>query len=100
MEQVTAQMKDYLQYVALQFIKEPEQAQLRIGNSDDNRVHFRLVLSQQDVATVIGRQGQTASAIRSLLKTAAERAGVGVNLRIHSHEEEQQYIAKLESGEE
>lgn len=97
MEKITAQIKDFLQYVALQFIKDPKLAELRIGHSGDNKVNFRLVLSQPDVATLIGRQGFTASTIRSLVKAAAEREGVQVNLRIHSHEEERQYTAALEA---
>jgi len=97
MEKITAQIKDFLQYIALQFIQDPKLAELRIGHSGTNRINFRLVLSQPDVATLIGRQGFTASTIRSLIKAAAEREGVHVNLRIHSHEEERQYTAALEA---
>ena len=99
MEQITAQLKDFLQYIALQFIKEPKLAELRIGHSGDNKVNFRLVLTQPDVAILIGRQGFTASTIRSMLKAAAERENVSVNLRIHSHDEERQYTAALEAKE-
>lgn len=97
METITAQIKDFIQYIALQFISDPKLAELRIGRSGDKKVNFRLVLSQPDVATVIGRQGFTASTIRSLIKAAAEREGVQVSLRIHSHEEERQYTAALEA---
>lgn len=97
MEKITAQLKDFIQYIALQFIKDPKLAELRIGQSGDNRLNFRLILSQPDVATLIGRQGFTASTIRSLAKSAAEREGIKVNLRIHSHEEERQYTAAMEA---
>ena len=97
METITAQLKDFIQYIALQFIKDPKMAELRIGHSGANKVNFRVVLSQPDVATLIGRQGFTASALRSIAKSAAEREGVKVNLRIHSHEEERQYTAALEA---
>lgn len=97
MEQITAQLKDFLQYIALQFIKEPKLAELRIGHSGDKKINFRLILCQPDVAVLIGRQGYTASTIRSMLKAAAEREGVIANLRIHSHEEEQDYIASQEA---
>lgn len=97
MEKITAQVKDFIQYIALHFIDEPQLAELRIGQAGENRVNFRLVLSQPDVAKLIGRQGFTASTIRSLIKAAAEREGVQVNLRIHSHDEERQYTAALEA---
>ena len=99
MEKITAQIKDFIQYIALQFIKDPKLAELRIGNSGENKVSFRLVLSQPDVATLIGRQGFTASTIRSMIKAAAEREGVQVSLRIHSHDEERQYTAAMEAKE-
>ena len=99
MDQITSQIKDFIQYIALQFIKDPKLAELRIGNSGENKVNFRLVLSQPDVATLIGRQGFTASTIRSMIKAAAEREGVQVNLRIHSHDEERQYTAAMEAKE-
>jgi predicted RNA-binding protein YlqC (UPF0109 family) len=53
-----------------------------------------LVLAQADVAMLIGRNGFTASAIRSVLKAAAEREGVQVSLQIHSHEEEAEMMAR------
>jgi len=43
---------------------------------------------------LIGRNGFTASAIRSVLKAAAEKEGVQVSLQIHSHEEEAESLAR------
>jgi hypothetical protein len=37
---------------------------------------------------LIGTEGHTAAAIRSMMKAEAARHGVHVLLRIHSHEEE------------
>ncbi|RYD41788.1 MAG: KH domain-containing protein, partial [Verrucomicrobiaceae bacterium] len=48
----------------------------------------------QDVAMLIGRNGFTASAIRSVLKAAADKEGVQVSLQIHSHEEEAEMLAR------
>lgn len=97
MDKITAQLKDFLQYVALNFIKDPHLAELRVGHPGEKKVNFRLILSQPDVATLIGRQGFTASTIRSMMKAAAEREGVTMTLRIHSHDEERQYIADMEA---
>ena len=59
-------------------------------------LRFKLVLAQADVAMLIGRNGFTASAIRSVLKAAADREGVQVTLQIHSHEEEAEMMARGE----
>ncbi len=99
MREATDQIKDFLQFIALQFIEQPEQAQLRVAEVDDQHISFRLIVAQSDVAMLIGRNGFTASAIRNVMKAAALRQGIHASLQIHSHEEEQQRMAAIEAGE-
>lgn len=94
MQAVTDRLKNFLQYVAVNLIDEPSQAQLKVAELGPKRLRFKLVLAKQDVAMLIGRNGFTASAIRSILKAAAERDGVQVSLQIHSQEEEAELLAK------
>ena len=94
MQAVTDRLKNFLQYVAVNLIDEPSQAQLKVAELGPKRLRFKLVLAKQDVAVLIGRNGFTASAIRSLLKAAAEREGVQVSLQVHSHEEEAELLAR------
>jgi len=94
MQTVTDKLKNFLQYVAVKLIDEPAQAQLKVAEVGPKRLRFKLVLAQADVAMLIGRNGFTASAIRSVLKAAAEREGVQVSLQIHSHEEEAEMMAR------
>lgn len=98
MKKATDQIKDFLQFIALQFIEHPDQAELRIAEVDENRVSFRLIVAQSDVAILIGRNGFTASAIRNVMKAAAIREGIHASLQIHSHEEERQRMAAIEAG--
>jgi len=99
MQETTDQIKDFLQFIALQFIEHPEQAQLRVAEVDDQHISFRLIVAQSDVAMLIGRNGFTASAIRNVMKAAAIRQGIHASLQIHSHEEEQQRMAAIEASE-
>lgn len=94
MKTVTDKLKNFLQYVAVKLIDDPTQAQLKVAEVAPKRLRFKLVLAQADVAMLIGRNGFTASAIRSVLKAAAEREGVQVSLQIHSHEEEAEIMAR------
>jgi len=96
MQPVTDRLKHFLQYVAINLIDEPAQAQLKVAELGPKRLRFKLVLSKQDVAMLIGRNGFTASAIRGILKSAADRDGVQVSLQIHSHEEEAELLARGE----
>lgn len=94
MKEVTDKLRNFLQYVAVKLIDEPGKAQLKVAELGPKRLRFKLVLAQADVANLIGRNGFTASAIRSVLRAAADREGVQVSLQIHSHEEEAELMAR------
>lgn len=88
MSPAVAQIRQYLQLVAMQFVKNPQMAELRVAEvPDSNIVRFRLILEKSDVARLIGRNGMTASAIRSLAKAAGEKNGLKVIVHMLSHEE-------------
>lgn len=88
MQQLTESIGKYLLAVVSPLIKEPHKAELRVARSaEGDIVRFRLILEQPDVARVIGRNGMTASAIRSLAKAAGEKRGIKVIVHILSHEE-------------
>ena len=88
MQQLVQSIGQYLMAAVTPMIKQAEQAQLRVAHAEGGElVRFRLVLEQNDVARVIGRNGMTASAIRSLAKSAGEKAGVKVVVHILSREE-------------
>ena len=88
MQELTESIGKYLLAVISPLIRHPEKAELRVAVSPEGDVaRFRLVLEQPDVARVIGRNGMTASAIRSLAKAAGEKRGVKVVVHIISHEE-------------
>lgn len=96
MEPVTERLRNFLQYVAVKLIDDPGQAQLKVAELAPKKVRFKLVLAKADVAMLIGRNGFTASAIRNVLKAAADKEGVQISLQIHSHEEEAELLARGE----
>lgn len=98
MHQTTEQIRDFLQFIALQFIKHPDAAQLKVAEASESHIRFRLVVHQEDVAIMIGKNGFTASAIRNVLKAAALRDDIQATLQIVSQEEDQQRITEMESG--
>ena len=88
MKTVVENVRRYLQLISSQFVRNPELAELRIAEvPESSMVRFRLVLDKADIARVIGRNGMTASAIRSLAKAIGEKYGVKVIVHILSHEE-------------
>ncbi len=89
MQETTDQIRNFLQFITLQFISHPSEAQLMVSEISEDHIRFRLVLNKADVAVLIGRNGFTASAIRNVLKAAAFRDGIKATLQIVSREEEQ-----------
>ena len=93
MPSITERLKNFLQYIAVNMIEDPKSAQLKIAELAPRHVRFKLVVSREDVAILIGRNGFTIAALRNVLKAAAEPEGYKVQLQIHSHEEENQLLA-------
>ena len=57
--------------------------EVRVVESQHRQVTLvELFVSPQDVAKVVGRQGRTAAALRTLASTAAEKEGKTVTLEI------------------
>jgi predicted RNA-binding protein YlqC (UPF0109 family) len=74
-------MKELVEYVAKSLVDDPSQVevtQIRRANS----VTLELRVAQEDVGRVIGRNGQVANAMRTLLRVMAAKQGKRVNLEI------------------
>jgi len=81
-------LREFLTYVVANLIDHPKEATIASGRNANGGLVFRVMLAADDVRLVHGRNGMTASAIRSLLQTAAERHGLKVSLKIGSVRDE------------
>lgn len=79
-------LKNFLQYVATNLIDEPEKSQITVSEISQGVLHLKLVLVKRDLAMLVGRGGDTAEAIRGVLKAMGRESGVAVLLQILSHE--------------
>lgn len=75
-------LREFLTYVVANLIEHPQQASIAIGHNAGGVLVFRLQLAPDDVKYVLGKNGMTASSIRSLLNVAAEKHGLRVSLKI------------------
>lgn len=75
-------LREFLAYVVANLIDHPQQASIAVGRNAAGAIVYRVQLAPQDVRHVIGKNGMTASSIRSLLNTAAEKHGLKVSLRV------------------
>ena len=88
MQELIVRLRSFLHFVAMNLIDEPEQAQIRIQEIGPGVVRFKLVVSDKDLKTMLGRDGATASAVRNLLKAAASAEGAHALLEVLSLEQD------------
>ncbi len=74
-------MKEFLEFIAKHLVDNPDAIVLENENRD-GRVVFRLKVDSADVGKVIGRNGKTASALRTLLTAVAAKQGKRASLEI------------------
>jgi predicted RNA-binding protein YlqC (UPF0109 family) len=68
-------VKELLEYLARGLVDEPDAVRVREVQEDDGDVVLELSVAQDDYGSVIGRGGRTASALRTVIKTAAAKRG-------------------------
>ena len=74
-------MKEFLEYVVAGMVHHPEAAS--VAHEMQGKKHlYQIRLAREDMGRMIGRNGFTISAIRSLLDAAAEKHGLRVSLKI------------------
>ena len=74
-------MQAFLEYVVKGLVQHPEDATVTPVEREGTTV-YELRLHPQDVGKVIGRQGMTINAIRSLLLAGSARQGLRCTLEI------------------
>lgn len=67
-------MKALIEYIARSLVDDPEAVKVREVEGDQATV-LELTVSDEDLGKVIGRQGRTARAMRTVLGAASIRAG-------------------------
>jgi uncharacterized protein len=70
-----------LTYLAKALVDQPDQVSLRISEADGGRL-YELKVAPEDVGKVIGRDGRTVNALRTLINAAAQKQGQKVRLEI------------------
>ena len=74
-------MKELLYYIVRQIVDNPDDVSINEVTRDDTLV-LELSVDPSDMGKVIGRQGKIAKSIRSIVKAAAIRENIRVNVDI------------------
>ncbi|MCA1765543.1 MAG: KH domain-containing protein [Desulfobulbaceae bacterium] len=74
-------MKELVNFIAAALVDDPDAVQVNEVERDDATV-FELRVAKEDLGKVIGKQGRTARAIRSLLSASASKDNRKARLEI------------------
>lgn len=77
--------QEFVEYVVKSIVDNPD-AVSTVRTVDEMGVLITLTVDQTDLGQVIGRQGQTAKAIRTLLRVVGAKNQARVNLKINEPE--------------
>ncbi|HZH03434.1 MAG TPA: KH domain-containing protein [Myxococcaceae bacterium] len=77
----TSSLDELITFLAQGLVDRPDQVRLRESSTDAGRT-FELQVAPEDVGKVIGRDGRTVNAMRTLVTAAAVRRGEKVRLDI------------------
>ena len=81
LEELEPDLKGLVEYVARALVDKPDA--VKVGEiQDGNTTVYELEVDEDDVGKVIGRQGRVVRGLRALVKAAATRKGVRVDLDV------------------
>ena len=75
------QQKELVEYIAKSLVDNPEQVEVREAEGEQGAV-LELSVSHDDLGKIIGKQGRTARAIRTLLGAVSDKTRKRVVLEI------------------
>ena len=76
-----AELENLLLVLARSLVEEPDAVEV-FGTETDSRVDLELRVAQEDMGKIIGRQGRTIRAIRTVVKAASVKLGKRVNVEV------------------
>ncbi|TVQ95657.1 MAG: KH domain-containing protein [Desulfovibrionales bacterium] len=74
-------MKELIEYIATSLVDHPEAVQVSLVDGEQSSV-LELRVAKEDLGKVIGKQGRTAKALRTILAAASNKAEKRVALEI------------------
>ena len=75
-------MKELIEFIAKSLVENPEEVTISEEEGEDGTTLIKLAAAQEDMGRIIGKQGRTAKAMRTLLNAKATREDKRATLQI------------------
>jgi uncharacterized protein len=76
-----AELENLVLVLARSLVEDPDKVEVS-GTESDSRVDLEIRVAPEDMGKIIGRQGRTIRAIRTVAKAASVRVGKRVNVEV------------------
>ncbi len=87
-KQIMIEPQDYLETIVKGLVDHPDDVKV-VKTVDDMGVLLTLTVNPEDMAQVIGRQGATAKAMRTLVRVCGMKTQARVNVKIDEPQKEE-----------
>ncbi len=74
-------MKEFIEYLVKNLVDNPEKVNVNCSQNDKG-ILIQLSVSSEDIGKVVGRQGQTIKALRTIIMSVCARLGQRVYLEL------------------
>ncbi|MBL7647053.1 MAG: KH domain-containing protein [Candidatus Hydrogenedentes bacterium] len=74
-------MKELIEFIARKMVEHPDDVQVLVAEGEESQ-NYELRVNPEDMGRIIGKNGRTAKAIRTLVSSAAAKTNVYANLEI------------------
>lgn len=74
-------MKELIEFIAQKMVEHPDDVQVLAVEGEESQ-NYELRVNPEDMGRIIGKNGRTAKAIRTLVSSAAAKTNVYANLEI------------------
>ncbi|BCA80549.1 MAG: KH domain-containing protein [Desulfuromonadales bacterium] len=75
-------MKELIEFIAKSLVENPDAVVISEEEGEDGTILVKLAAAQEDMGRIIGKQGRTAKAMRTLLNAKATRENRRATLQI------------------
>ena len=75
-------MKELIEFIAKALVENPDSVSITEEQDEDGTILVKLAAASEDMGRIIGKQGRTAKAMRTLLNAKATRENKRASLQI------------------
>jgi hypothetical protein len=92
--EVKMAIQDAVKTIVESLVTHPDEVLVTCDKIDDGRIRINIIVNPEDRGRVIGKQGKTINALRTVIKAAAVKTNQKVNIKVVEEEKEVKEVSE------